>query len=362
MATIEKRVADDGTVTFRTKVRLKGYPTQTASFNRITDAKKWASQTEADIRAGRHFKTVEAKKHTAADLIDRYIRHELPKKGSQAANQKTQLLWWREAIGPFALTAVTPALLAEHRDILANEPTKQSAVRSPSTVNRYLAALSHAFTVAVREWGWMDENPLRKVSKPSEAAGRTRFLDDDERTRLFDACKKSREPLLYPCVLLAISTGMRQSEILNLHWKMPSNPPKNGAWGVVHLDQSKIILHQTKNKEKRVVPLVGSAARELATMVRTEGTTMVFPSSVPGKPINMRESFTSALGRAEIGNFRFHDLRHSCASYLAMNGASLAEIAEILGHKTLEMVKRYSHLSDSHVAGVLESMNRRVLG
>ena len=76
----------------------------------------------------------------------------------------------------------------------------------------------------------------------------------------------------------------------------------------------------------------------------------------------MRESFTSALVKAGIENFRFHDLRHSCASYLAMNGASLAEIAEILGHKTLQMVKRYSHLSDSHVAGVLERMNREVIG
>jgi len=362
MATIERRVTNDGTITFRAKVRLKGYPAQSASFDRITDAKRWATQTEADIRASRHFKTVQAKKHTASELIDRYIKYELPKKGSQAANQKAQLLWWRNAIGPFSLAAITPALLAEQRDILANGSTQQSRVRSPSTVNRYLAALSHAFTLAINEWGWMDENPLRKVSKPSEAPGRTRYLDDDERHRLFEACRQSRQQLLYPCVLLAISTGMRQSEILNLHWKMPANPPKSGAWGVVHLDKSKIVLHQTKNKERRVVPLVGAAHTELSGMTQRDDTTMIFSSIVPGHPIGMREAFTSALAKAGIENFRFHDLRHSCASYLAMNSASLAEIAEILGHKTLAMVKRYAHLSDSHVAGVLERMNRSVIG
>ena len=191
MAVIDKRETSDGTVTFRVRVRLKGYPVQTASFDGITDAKKWATQTEAAIREGRHFKTVESKKHTVADLIDRYIKHVLPTKGSQAENQRAQLLWWRGQIGGYALSLVTPALIAEQRDVLASGSTKQSATRSPSTVNRYLAALSHAFTLAVKEWGWMDENPLRKVSKPSEAAGRTRYLDNKERARLFDSCRQS---------------------------------------------------------------------------------------------------------------------------------------------------------------------------
>ena len=90
---------------------------------------------------------------------------------------------------------------------------------------------------------------------------------------------------------------------------------------------------------------------------------MVFPSAIkPQKPIEIRKSWLNALEKAGIEDFRFHDLRHSTASYLAMNGATLAEIAEVLGHKTLAMVKRYSHLSEAHTAGVLERMNQKFLG
>ena len=110
MSTIERRVTEDGTITFRAKVRLKGHPAQSASFNRITDAKKWAAQTEVAIREGRYFKTVEAKKHTLSDLIDRYIRSVIPTKGSQASNQQAQLMWWQDQIGEYALPLVTPAL------------------------------------------------------------------------------------------------------------------------------------------------------------------------------------------------------------------------------------------------------------
>jgi site-specific recombinase XerD len=90
---------------------------------------------------------------------------------------------------------------------------------------------------------------------------------------------------------------------------------------------------------------------------------LLFPSKVnPTKPIDLRKPFETALKKAEIDDFHWHDLRHCTASYLAMNGASLAEIAEVLGHKTLSMVKRYSHLSDSHVSNVVASMNEKIFG
>ena len=127
LAYIEKRETKDGVISYRVQVRMKGYPTQTATFNRITDAKKWAAQTEVAIREERYFKTVEAKKHTLSDLIARYIRSVIPTKGSQAANQQAQLLWWRDQIGEYALPLVTPALIAEMRGLLLEEPTHQSA-------------------------------------------------------------------------------------------------------------------------------------------------------------------------------------------------------------------------------------------
>ena len=95
--------------------------------------------------------------------------------------------------------------------------------------------------------------------------------------------------------------------------------------------------------------------------VRRLDTDLLFPGKNPEKPIDLRKPFDNALKQAEIADFRWHDLRHCTASYLAMNGASLAEIAEVLGHKTLQMVKRYAHLSDGHVSSVVESMNKKYL-
>lgn len=359
MANIEKRTTQDGKTSYRVKVRLKGYPAQSATFDRLTDAKKWAAATESAIREGRHFKTTEAKKHTLAELVDRYIRDVLAKNPKAAEDRKHHLQWWKDAIGAYALADITPALLGECRDRLMNEG------RANATAAKYLAVLSHAFSVAVGEWGWLEISPVGKVKKPSLPRGRVRFLSDDERARLLEACRGSKNPALYPVVVLALSTGMRQGEIMGLYWRDPKNPPEHRAWGVVDLNAGRIVLHLTKNGERRVVPLVGHAleqVRELAKVRRLD-TGLLFPGKAePGEPIDLRQPWEKALEKADIHDFRFHDLRHSAASYLAMNGASLAEIAETLGHKTLQMVKRYSHLSEAHTASVVERMNAKIFG
>ena len=149
-------------------------------------------------------------------------------------------------------------------------------------------------------------------------------------------------------------TGAGQGEILGLSWEN------------IDLQNRRITLLRTKNGERRVVPLVGKAyelIKNLYLKLEPEGHDLVFPSpNTPKQPISMRTAWETTVRKAEIENFRFHDLRHSTASYLAMNGASLLEIADILGHKTLQMVKRYSHLSEDHKADVLERMNKKVFG
>lgn len=352
MANIEKRTTE-GATSYRVKVRLKGHPVQSATFERLTDAKKWAQSTEAAIRENRHFKTTEAKRHTLAELIDRYIRDVLPSKKS-AKVQAQQLTWWRAEIGSYTLADVTPSLLAECRDTLGRETTVRHTQRSPASVVRYMAALSHAFTIAVKEWGWLEDSPMRKVTKPKESRGRVRFLSDDERVRLLKACKESSNPYLYPVVVLALSTGMRNGEIMGL------------TWDSVDLNRGRAILHETKNGERRAVALTGHALeilKELGKVRRIDGN-LIFPSKEnrTQKPMDLRTPWEAALKKAGIDDFRFHDLRHSAASYLAMNGASLAEIAEVLGHKTLQMVKRYAHLSEGHTARVVESMNQKIFG
>lgn len=353
MATIEKRTTDTGETSYRVKIRLKGYPSQTATFKRLTDAKKWTQDTESAIREGRHFKTTEAKKHTLADLVDRYIKDVLPTKPKQAHAQRPQLERWKAEIGSYALADITPALIVECRDKLSSEPTPRGEQRSPATVVRYMAALSHAFTIAVNEWQWLEDSPMRKVKKPKEARGRVRFLDDDERQRLLTACQASSNKQLYLCVILALSSGMRQGELMGLKWQD------------VNLKDGFIILHETKNGERRRVPLSGLALSLLQehAKVRRLDTALLFPGTIhANKPIDLRKPFETALKSAEINDFHWHDLRHCTASYLAMNGASLAEIAEVLGHKTLQMVKRYAHLSDGHVSNVVASMNAKIFG
>lgn len=350
MATIESRTSDDGKKSYRVKVRLKGYPIQSATFERKTDARKWAQSTEAAIREGRHFKTTEAKRHTLAELVDRYVKDVLPAK-RDSVNQTRQLRWWKEQLGSYVLADVTPALLAEYRDKLANGGTSRGERRSPSTVVRYMAAASHAFTIATKEWGWLEDNPFRKVSKPKEPRGRVRFLSDDERDRLLRECKVSSNPDLYPAVVLALSTGARKMEIMSMRWHQ------------VDFQRGVITLHETKNGERRVLPLVGHALELMRARVRRIDTDLVFPSSLhPHKAVDLRTPWEAALERSAIDDFRWHDLRHSAASYLAMNGASLAEIAEILGHKTLQMVRRYAHLSDAHTSKVVAGMNAKIFG
>ncbi len=351
MATIQERKSSDGKTRYRVIVRLKGCSPQSATFDRKTDAKKWAQDTESAIRDGRHFKTVEAKKHTLTEMIDRYFEYVLPlKTKASKQGQDSQLEWWKRELGHLLLSDVTPALIAECRDKLLSQNTFRGTRRSPSTVVRYLAAISHVFSTAVNEWGWVEHNPVSKVKRPKEPRGRVRFLDEDERSRLLDTCLASSSESLYPIVVLAISTGMRQGEILNLKWKD------------IDLSRSQLVLHETKNDERRAVPIVGLAHQVVTDLskVRRIDSPLVFPGHDPTQPIKIRNAWDSALVQAKIKDFRFHDLRHTAASYLAMNGATLAEIAEVLGHKTLQMVKRYAHLSEAHTSSVVERMNNKI--
>ena len=351
MATFDKHTANDGKVTFRVRIRLKGRPVQTATFERLTDARRWAQQTEAAIREGRYFKTREAQRHTLAELIDRYVADVLPQK-RDTRNPARYLHWWREQLGAYPLADLTPPLLAEYRDKLAGGHPG-AVPRSPATVVRYLAALSHCLSVAAKEYQWLESSPMAKVSKPSEPRGRVRFLSNEERAALLSACEQSSNPYLLPVVVLALSTGMRAGEIMNLEWRD------------VDLTRGWLTLRETKNGDMRGVPLTGKAlelVKEHARTRRRLDTPLLFPGKTPGKPVDLRAPWNAAVKRAGLVDFRFHDLRHSAASYLAMNGASLNEIAAVLGHKTLAMVQRYAHLSESHKAGVVERMNAAIFG
>ena len=361
MATIVKRTAQDGTVSYRVQVRIKGFPSQSATFARITDAKKWERETEVAINDGKYFKTAEAKKHTFADMIDRYIKEVLPLKPKSLEEQTRQLNWWKAQLGEYMLSNVTSSLISQQRNKLATGTFRRKIVvdgsnlvrdfkRTPATVNRYMAALSHVCTIAVKEWEWLESNPISKISKFKEPRGRVRFLSDEERHKLMIACRESSNPLLHLAVVLALSTGARKMEILGLHWEN------------IDFKRKVITLHQTKNGERRLLPLAGYGLKLLEEHANREHNCkdLVFPNKYGTAPVEIKKCWETALKKAGIDDFHFHDLRHSAASYLAMNGASSGEIAEVLGHKTLAMVKRYAHLSEAHTAGIVSKMNAAI--
>lgn len=353
MATIESRKDASGKTSYRVKIRLKGFPLETATFERKTDAENWVKSIETAMREGRYFKTYKAKRHTLGEAIDKYMKDVLSTKTKSVYAQTIQLNWWKSEIGNRTLADVTPALITECRGKLSAGMTPRRKVRSPATVNRYLAALSICLSTATDEWDWLEVSPLQKVKKLKESRGRVRFLSDVERSRLLTACKESNNHMLYVAVLLSLSTGGRQAEIMTLHW------------ADVDLMARRAILNKTKNDERRALPIRGlalSVLRDYAEIWKKD-TLLLFPSKLkPDQPIDLRASWKTALTHAEITDFNWHDLRHSFASELAMSGATLAEIAEVMGHKTLQMVKRYAHLTEGHTANVVERMTTKIFG
>ena len=363
MATIEKRPASDGSLSYRAKVRIKGFATESASFARLTDAREWAKKIEADMKAGRHFG--QSRLHTFNDLADEYIKSAAGL--LSFTHRKRGIDAWRRAFGPDLLATITPARIAKERDkLLAVETPRYAlpatgvpeldkkrdrATRTGATVNRYLAALSACLAYGAKELQWLEKNPCTNVKKPAESKGRVRFLSDDERPRLLDACRPHAD--LYLAVVLALTTGARQAEIMTLRW------------GQIDFKRQVITLPKTKNGETRSIPLVGEANTLLKerAKVRNIKDDRLFPPNENAKKaqnINLRQPWEAALKKAAIANFHWHDMRHTVASFLAMSGVSLVEIAKLLGHRTMQMVARYSHLSDGHIVATGEKLAARL--
>lgn len=350
MASIEKRVSGDGSVSYRVKIRLKGQAPESASFTRLTDARAWAQKIESDMKAGRHFGI--SKRHTVAELLDRYEKSELPKLKS-AETVKGKLDWWRALHGTNLLSDMTPDVIAKARDKLKETPKQRGGgARSAADVNRTLAALSSACGFAVKELGWLERNPLERVSKPPESKGRVRFLSDDELPRFLKACRESTNGCLYLAVVLALTTGGRQSEVMGLRWPQ------------IDLQRRTAMLGDTKNGDARPLSLSGEAVGLLQERAKVKmiGDDRLFPPKPGSKSpyLDLRAPFGAALKVAQLTDFHWHDLRHTAASYLAMAGTSPLEIAKVLGHRTMAMVARYSHLSPGRVVELGDLLAERM--
>jgi integrase len=274
-----------------------------------------------------------------------------------------RLAYWTALMGEVKLRDLDSDAIADALDALAgenirkyigrdenNRPTfREHGRRSPATVNRYRQALASVVTWAMHKRltpkGW--QHPVRAIRSEREANGRVRFLLPEERARLLAAARISAWPKLYLLILLAITTGARRGELLALRYRDLDLAARTAA------------IARTKNGEPRVLPLTDAVITEIKRHGMPHPEALLFPGKFrQSQPYAIEEAWRRCLANARVRDFRFHDLRHSCASYLAQHGAGLLEIADVLGHKSLRMTQRYSHLTVQHKANLVQ----RVLG
>lgn len=346
MATIRRRKQKDGTTRFQAVVKRAGFPIARGTFGKEREARDWALKTENDMREGRYNLTSEADRHTVRETIARYLDDVLPKKSTRRRyldQQRQQLGWWLAEIGHYTLGNLSKSVLAGKRDELAKK-------YKAGTVNRYLAALSHVFTIACDEWEWLPANPLGKVRKEKEGNSRLFYLTLPELDRVLEQAAKCWRRPLVTIITLAIATGARKSEVLGM------------KWADVDLERGMILLEEQKNNERGTLYLADYAKAELQRYMAAHPrrSKFVFPSIDGKQPMRIDREMRRAFDAAGLKHFRFHDTRHTAGSWLAMSGASASEIAEVLRHKSLNMVKRYAHLSKTHTANVVSTMNDRV--
>jgi integrase len=291
---------------------------------------------------------------TFKDLADEYMKQWAKKD----PNQIPRTVFWIEIFGKAPVKAISTSDIRKALDHYAKgkclkgdgvgKSRETNKPRSSNTVLRLKAVLSSIFKYAIRR-GYLKENPLDGIFIDATPNQVERFLDDKERKALLSACQESTWDKLYLLVLLAITTGMRKAELINLRWTD------------INFEKGLARLATTKNGSPRINPIPALALEELKKF-RKVGNGLVFASpNDPEKPFDFRVQWTRALERTYIKNFRFHDLRHTAASYLVMNGASLHETAEILGHKSTQTTKRYAHLSTDHKSALAERVMNKVL-
>lgn len=360
MRGIQKRKTSEG-IRYQVQIRMKGYRTLSKTFKRKTDAVRWKQQTEADIHRQIIFPECEAERRTLTELVDRYLEDCLGNLKSRNGTKQT-LKWWKQRIGYLTLNRISPALIKQEWETLSEGNSKLTGrPLTNRTLNGYLQSLSTAFTIAIKEYGWAQINPVSNIRKKSLPNGRTRFLSKEELKSLFTQIDKSTNPYLKPAVLLSLATGGRRGEIMNLQWKD------------VDLKEGYLTFRQTKNGETRTVPVRGEALEELKRHAQKYrfSSEYLFESRKPkwkkglattGKAWeDLHNPFREVVKNAKIDDFRWHDMRHCAASYLLASGATLAQVGKILGHKTPAMTWRYSHLVKDKSDQLVSDMNEKFL-
>ncbi|MEQ8690139.1 MAG: site-specific integrase [Pseudomonadales bacterium] len=337
--------------TWKAVVRKHGWPTTIKTFRTRRDAADWSRRTEDEMVRGVYIDRAGAEKLLFGKALDRYLAEVSSTKRQSTANsesQKAKAL--RKFFGPYSLAAITPDLVASYRD------ERLEANKSNDTVRLELALLSHLFTVAIKEWrlGLM-YNPVTNIRKPAPGRGRNRRLSAEEEKALLKACDGHSNPMFGWIVRIALHTGMRAGEIRTLTRRQ------------VNLEARTVHLTETKNGTSRTVPLTRQATAvfrlALNNPVRPADTDLIFFGE-PGRdkvrrPYEFRPTWHRTVRSVGIHGLRFHDLRHEAVSRLVEGGLGDQEVAAISGHKSMQMLRRYTHLRAEDLVSRLDKAGLR---
>lgn len=314
---------------YQALIRKKGYPTQTRTFETLDDAREWATDAEAEMALGTFIDRSVLERMTFGDLLKRYAKEETPKKrGADTELVRIRALQ-KHVLAARPLSKLRKVDFANYRD-------ERLKTCCGETVRRELVVISAVLRTARELWELPMGNPLVGVKWPEKGRHRERRLEGDEEARLLDAATQSHTPALRLCIILAIETGMRSSEMVKLRWAQ------------VDLARHVIRLNLTKNGDPRTVPL----------SERAEGAIRALPQQASGRLTTfhdargLRKAFALACKRAGITGLRPHDLRHEAASQLAPK-VETATLAKVMGWRTLQMAMRYYNPTDEELVAAV---------
>ncbi|MFM9913090.1 MAG: integrase [Methylophilaceae bacterium] len=341
MATFQQRKSGY----WQARVRRKGQDPVSQSFRTKTEAEIWARGVEAEIEKGSFVSSALAERSIFSDIAIQFADDFAPHHYRGAA-WKHKLDRLVERLGNYSLAAITPIAVAKYRDDRLKDPdSRYTATAKPprvsnTTVKAELDLLSKVLDVASKEFGipLPAGNPVANIRKPKPGKGRDRRLNNDEWEALIAECKTSQNQYLYPALILSVETAMRQGELLQLKWTDIDRKRKLAML----LDTDKI-----KTEEPRAVPLSSKAIAVIDALPSKFNKGRL----IPLERMTLYKAFERACDRAQISNYTWHDLRHEALSRLAERGDfTVLEMAAVSGHKTLQMLKRYTHLQAENLA------------
>ncbi len=337
MATINPRVDQDNNVIgWQAIIRKRGFPSQTKTFRTKRDAESWSKITESEMVRGVFIQRNDAERTLLSDALNRYMQDVTAlKRGATQETSHIHILL-ASSLAKQSLASIGSREVSRYRD------TRLKVV-SASTVNRELNILSHVFTVAMQDWGvgLPAGNPVAATRRPKGDDRRDRRLIDDEEARLVEWAEKAEQedgsmPIAH-IIRLALETGMRRGELAAMRWDH------------ANIKARVLLVPETKTGDPRRVPLSSRALAVLNALPRRlDGTIWgaIHEASIS-------RAFARACRRADIDDLRFHDLRHEATSRLFEKGLNPMQVAAITGHKTLQMLKRYTHLRAEDLAKLL---------